>query len=715
MIFCVIIIIIVSILFKKTTTGNICSSRRDFFVILASIHRLEMIDQLTIEKILDAANIVDVVSEFVTLRKRGVNYVGLCPFHNEKTPSFYVSPSKGICKCFSCGKGGNVIHFLMEHEQLSYWDAAKWLARKYGIPYSERELTDSEKALQNERESMFITNQFALDFFKDTLLNTEKGRAVGLAYFRKRGFRDDILDKFFLGYCPEEPDALARAALAKGFTKENLIKTGLCYERENDGQLRDRFHGRVIFPVHSISGKVVAFGGRIMTSDAKVAKYVNSPESIIYSKSRELYGLYQAKQAIVRKDRCFLVEGYADVISMFQSGVENVVASSGTSLTPGQIRLIHRFTNNITVLYDGDKAGIKASLRGIDMLLAEGMNVKVLLLPDGEDPDSFAQGRGATAFQEYIDTHQVDFIRFKVNLLMEDAADDPYSRSELIKSITQSISVIQDPIVRSVYITECSQIMKIDERLLINDVNRRQREQAQAAPQPTPQPAAQEAEQPTEPEPAESPESTDEKAPEPQISAEDKLRQDIRALKREGYGPMMDKERLLSQLIVRYGGRVMCQFQDEEGNDQDMTVGQFIVGSLQNDGLEFRHPVYKRFVEIMADHLEEQKFNTEKFFMSHPETFVSLTAASLMEERYQLSSLFKDNMPTEDETHLFKLTRHIMADYQMEVVRLEIKKTEKEIQEASSDTLASLQTHYQQLLAARAELSKTLGERVITL
>ena len=674
-----------------------------------------MIDQLTIEKILDAANIVDVVSEFVTLRKRGVNYVGLCPFHNEKTPSFYVSPSKGICKCFSCGKGGNVIHFLMEHEQLSYWDAAKWLARKYGIPYSERELTDSEKALQNERESMFITNQFALDFFKDTLLNTEKGRAVGLAYFRKRGFRDDILDKFFLGYCPEEPDALARAALAKGFTKENLIKTGLCYERENDGQLRDRFHGRVIFPVHSISGKVVAFGGRIMTSDAKVAKYVNSPESIIYSKSRELYGLYQAKQAIVRKDRCFLVEGYADVISMFQSGVENVVASSGTSLTPGQIRLIHRFTNNITVLYDGDKAGIKASLRGIDMLLAEGMNVKVLLLPDGEDPDSFAQGRGATAFQEYIDSHQVDFIRFKVNLLMEDAADDPYSRSELIKSITQSISVIQDPIVRSVYITECSQIMKIDERLLINDVNRRQREQAQAAPQPTAQPAAQEAEQPTEPEPSESPESTDEKAPEPHISAEDKLRQDIRALKREGYGPMMDKERLLSQLIVRYGGRVMCQFQDEEGNDQDMTVGQFIVGSLQNDGLEFRHPVYKRFIEIMADHLEEQKFNTEKFFMSHPETFVSLTAASLMEERYQLSSLFKDNMPTEDETHLFKLTRHIMADYQMEVVRLEIKKTEKEIQEASSDTLASLQTRYQQLLQARAELSKTLGERVITL
>ena len=684
-----------------------------------------MIDQLTIEKILDAANIVDVVSEFVTLRRRGVNYVGLCPFHNEKTPSFYVSPSKGICKCFSCGKGGNAIHFLMEHEQMSFQDAAEWLANKYGIPFRKREMTDSEKALQNERESMFITNRFACDFFRDTLLNNDKGRAVGLTYFRKRGFRDDIIEKFFLGYCPDEPDALARTALAKGYTKENLIKTGLCYERENDNTLRDRFRGRVIFPVHSISGKIVAFGGRIMNADAKVAKYVNSPESIIYSKSRELYGLYQAKQAIVRKDRCFLVEGYADVISMFQSGVENVVASSGTSLTPGQIRLIHRFTNNITVLYDGDKAGIKASLRGIDMLLAEGMNVKVLLLPDGEDPDSFAQGRSATDFQKYIDTHQVDFIRFKVNLLLEDAADDPYSRSELIKSITQSISVIQDPIVRSVYITECSQIMKIDERLLINDVNRRQREQAQAAPQPrqeetpdnaqTSGPNPESSNDKTPAADTEMPQSTDEKAPEPSISPEDKLRQDIRALKRDGLGPMMDKERLLSQLIVRYGGRVMCTFQNDEGKEQEMTVGQFIVQSLLNDGLEFHHPVYKRFVEIMAEHLEEKNLNTEKFFMSHPETFVSLTAASLMEERYQLSKLFKDDKPSDDEAHLFKLTRHIMADYQMEVVRLEIKSIEKEIQEASPDTLTSLQTRYQQLLAARSELSKVLGERVVNL
>ena len=670
-----------------------------FFCIFASIRLPVMIDQLTIEKILDAANIVDVVSEFVTLRRRGVNYVGLCPFHNEKTPSFYVSPSKGICKCFSCGKGGNVIHFLMEHEQMSYWDAAKWLARKYGIPYSERELTESEKALQNERESMFITNQFALDFFKDTLLNTEKGRAIGLAYFRKRGFRDDILDKFYLGYCPDEPDALARAALAKGFTKENLIKTGLCYERESDGQLRDRFHGRVIFPVHSISGKVVAFGGRIMSSDAKVAKYVNSPESIIYSKSRELYGLWQAKQAITRKDRCFLVEGYADVISMFQSGVENVVASSGTSLTPGQIRLIHRFTNNITVLYDGDKAGIKASLRGIDMLLAEGMNVKVLLLPDGEDPDSFAQGRGATAFQQYIDTHQVDFIRFKLSLLMEEAANDPLSRSELIKNISQSISVIPDPILRSEYLKECWQMIGVDQPLLINDVNKRQIEQAKAIPQPTPK--------------EDNSEAIEEK-PETELTPKEKLSQEVRNLKRQGLGPMMNKERLLSQLIVRYGGKVMCTMQTDEG-EQNITVGQFIVQSLLNDGLEFHHPVYKRFIEIMSEHLNDSDFNSERFFISYPEEFVSLTATSLLEERYQLSSIFKDGLPTEDEAHLFKLTRHIMADYQMEVVRLEIKDVEKQIQEATSETLSSLQTRYQQLLSARSELSKILGERVVNL
>ena len=357
-----------------------------------------MIDQYTIARILDAADIVDVVKEFVTLRKAGVNYKGLCPFHDEKTPSFVVSPSKQLCKCFSCGKGGNVVHFIMEHEQMSYPEALKWLAKKYGIEIQERELTDEEKAQATERESLFVLNEWARDYFIDLLHNHVDGVAVGKAYFRQRGFRDDIIRKFQLGYCLPDRDAMARTAIAKGYRPEFLEKTGLCYKTD-DGRLLDRYHGRVIFPVHTVSGKVVAFGGRILSSDKKLAKYVNSPESSIYHKSNELYGLYFAKGAIVKHNRCYLVEGYTDVISMHQSGIENVVASSGTSLTAGQIRLIHRFTDNITVLYDGDAAGIKASLRGIDMLLAEGMNISVLLLPDGDDPDSFARKHNAEEYQ----------------------------------------------------------------------------------------------------------------------------------------------------------------------------------------------------------------------------------------------------------------------------------------------------------------------------
>jgi len=424
-----------------------------------------MIDQATIDRIIDAAQIVDVVSEFVTLRKRGVNYIGLCPFHNEKTPSFSVSPSKGLCKCFSCGKGGNAVHFIMEHEQLSYYEALKFLAKKYNIEIKERELSNEEKQAQNARESMFIVNSFARDYFQDILANHIDGKSIGMAYFRQRGFRDDIIKKFQLGFSTDVRDALAQEGQRKGYQKDFLLKTGLCYERE-DHSLSDRFRGRVIFPVHTLSGKVVAFGGRILSSDKKIAKYVNSPESEIYHKSSELYGIYFAKQAIVKQDRCFLVEGYTDVISMHQSGVENVVASSGTSLTSGQIRLIHRFTNNITVLYDGDMAGIKASIRGIDMLLEEGMNIKVVLLPDGDDPDSFARKHNATDFQAYISEHEVDFIRFKANLLIDEAGKDPMKRAELISDVVRSISVIPEAIVRSVYIRECSQLLRVEEKLL---------------------------------------------------------------------------------------------------------------------------------------------------------------------------------------------------------------------------------------------------------
>ena len=427
-----------------------------------------MIDQATIDKIMDAAQIVDVVSEFVTLRRRGVNYIGLCPFHNEKTPSFSVSPSKGVCKCFSCGKGGNVVHFIMEHEQLSYYEALKWLAKKYNIEIKERELTDEEKQAHSLRESLFVVNQFASEYFQDILYNNIDGQRIGMTYLRGRGFRDDIIKKFQLGYSTDNRDALARAALQKGYKEDFLVKTGLCYRKE-DGTLRDRFWGRVIFPVHTISGKIVAFGGRVLSAATKNVqmKYVNSPESEIYHKSKELYGIFFAKQAIVRQDRCFLVEGYTDVISMHQSGIENVVASSGTALTSDQIRLIHRFTNNITVLYDGDGAGIKASIRGIDMLLEEGMNIKVCLLPDGDDPDSFARKHNATDYQAYINDHEVDFIRFKTNLLLEEAGKDPIKRAALISSIVKSISVIPDAIVRSVYIRECSQLLQMEEKILI--------------------------------------------------------------------------------------------------------------------------------------------------------------------------------------------------------------------------------------------------------
>lgn len=667
---------------------------------------------MTIQRIIDTANIVDVVSDFVTLHKRGVNFVGLCPFHDEKTPSFYVSPSKGICKCFSCGKGGNAIHFLMEHEQMSFNQAAEWLAKKYGIPFQHREYTDKEKELHRDRESMFIINQFAADFFTDSLYS-DRGRAIGLSYLKNRKFRDDIIKKFQLGYCPDNGHSTADAAIAKGFNKELLVKTGLCYQKE-DGTLRDRFWGRVIFPVHSLSGKVVAFGGRIMKSDPKAAKYVNSPESIIYSKSNELYGLYFAKQAITRKDRCFLVEGYADVISMVQAGIENVVASSGTSLTKGQIRLIHRFTNNITVLYDGDKAGIKASLRGIDMLLAEGMNVKVLLLPDGEDPDSFSQKMGAAKFQEYIDKHQIDFIRFKVNLLMEEASDDPISRSNLIKEITQSISVIDDPIVRSVYITECSQILHVGEQLLINDVNKRQREKYNEPQQNVPVRNQESNMEKSEQEDTTG-DGSDVTTSQTQENSIEKLKNEIRALKRAGYEQIMKKERLIAQYLVRFADKEFCYLEEEE---QSITVGEFISQSLENDGIELQHPIYRRILELYRENCDTPNFTSERFFLSHSEEFISLTAASLIEEPYQLSQMFSKNS-TPVEERLFDLTTHIMTDYQYEIVRFEIDKVLKEIQKPETienpEIFIEAQNRYKTLLTARNELAKKLGDRVVHL
>ena len=693
-----------------------------------------MIDHGTIDRIMDAAQIVDVVSDFVTLRKRGVNYVGLCPFHDDKTPSFYVSPSKGLCKCFACGKGGNVVHFIMEHEQLSYPEALKWLAKKYHIEIQEKELTDEQKLAQSERESLFVVNQWARDYFQHILKNHEEGKSVGMAYLRNRGFRDDIIEKFQLGYCTESHDAMGKEALQKGYKKEFLVKTGLCYETD-DHRLRDRFWGRVIFPVHTLSGKVVAFGGRVLASATKgvKVKYVNSPESDIYKKSNELYGIYFAKQAIVKQDRCFLVEGYTDVISMHQSGVENVVASSGTALTPGQIKLIHRFTNNMTILYDGDSAGIKASLRGIDMLLEEGMNIKVCLLPDGEDPDSFARQHNATEFQAFIKEHETDFIRFKTNLLMEDAGKDPIKRAELIGSIVQSISVIPEAIVRDVYIKECAQLLHVEDRLLVSEVAKRREQQAEskaAQAERERQRAQRQAEQqaldtngePLPPPPTEMEAALpDSELPPPIL--DDELGGDNQPLPPPpGYLPSANKandellkyERLILRMIIRYGEQIL--FQDDD--QQDVTVIGYIDSELRNDELTFSTPLHQQILNEAIAQQANNGFKAERYFLMHENPTVSQFAGNLISERYQLSKYHsKGQKIIGDEERLGELIPHLVINYKYAIVGEELKKMLQQLQDPSiisdAEKCNDLMNRYSELRQTQNLMAKHLGDRVV--
>ena len=665
-----------------------------------------MIDQATIDRILDAAQIVEVVSDFVTLRKRGVNYVGLCPFHNEKTPSFSVSPSKGLCKCFSCGKGGNAVHFIMEHEQMSYPEALRYLAKKYNIEIKERELTNEEKEVQSNRESMFIVNNFARDYFQNILKNHVDGRSIGLAYFRQRGFRDDIIDKFQLGFSTEGRDALAQEALRKGFKQEFLVKTGLCYETD-DHKLRDRFWGRVMFPVHTLSGKVVAFGGRVLsTENKKLAKYVNSPESEIYHKSNELYGIYFAKQAIVKQDRCFLVEGYTDVISMHQSGVENVVASSGTSLTPGQIRLIHRFTNNITVLYDGDMAGIKASIRGIDMLLEEGMNIKVCLLPDGDDPDSFARKHNATEFQNFIQEHETDFIRFKAQLLMEDAGKDPMKRAELINDIVRSIAVIPEAIVRDVYIKECGQLLRIEDKLLVSEVAKRRELQAEKGNKPIASNNA-----PT-PQPGEMPPPFP-----PEEMEADTYQSFIPQEGKEGQ-EFYKYERLIIQMIVRYGEKVMCNLTDEEGNEVPVTVVEYVINDLKEDELAFHNPLHRRILSEASEHIHDQEFASERFFVAHPDPKISTIATELASDRYQLSKYHsKTQKLVTDEERLYEMVPMLMINFKNAIVAEELKHIMYALQDPANEDddekCAALMQRYKEMKEIQSLMAKRLGDRVV--
>lgn len=710
-----------------------------------------MIDQATIDRILDAAQIVDVVSEFVTLRKRGVNYIGLCPFHNEKTPSFSVSPSKGLCKCFSCGKGGNVVHFIMEHEQLSYYEALKWLARKYNIEIKERELTDEEKQAHSLRESLFVVNQFASEYFQNILYNDMEGQRIGMTYFRSRGFRDDIIKKFQLGYCPDKRDAFAKEAIQKGFKEDFLIKTGLCYKKD-DGSLRDRFWGRVIFPVHTLSGKVVAFGGRVLSAQTKNVqmKYVNSPESEIYHKSKELYGIYFAKQAIVRQDRCFLVEGYTDVISMHQSGIENVVASSGTALTSDQIRLIHRFTNNITVLYDGDGAGIKASIRGIDMLLEEGMNIKVCLLPDGDDPDSFARKHNATDYQAYINEHEVDFIRFKTNLLMEEAGKDPIKRASLISSIVKSISVIPDSIVRSVYIRESSQLLQMEEKILVEataklieqaretkfkeDTRRKEREQReqQKAIQANTESAGSVIEEGSNTPPpftGITPETEGKQTLPMQNGGDDMSHLPEQPPLDESYKSYIPaegneqkvffaKEEELVRMLIRYGEKAMCYIENENGESIPLTVIRYIADSLKEDELQFHVPLHRRILKEAESGLQNPDFVAERYFITHPDPEVSKLAAEMVSDRYQLSKYHsKAQKIITDEERLYELIPRLLLDFKLSIVEEEMKHTLLTLSDPAiannPERYIDIMKRYKELQQTQSVMAQNAGDRVV--
>ncbi|MEH2915464.1 DNA primase [Segatella copri] len=571
-----------------------------------------MIDRPTIAKIMDATKIEEVVSEFVTLKKRGINYVGLCPFHNDSNPSFSVSPTRGICHCFTCGKGGNAINFLMELEQMTYPDALRWLAKKYKIEIQERELTNEEKQRESERESMFIVNDWAAKYFQDILLHDVDGIAIGMAYFRGRGFRDDIIRKFQLGFALPKRTALAEAAKAAGYNPKYLVDTGLCFKVDKDeagnksgeDKILDRFSGRAIFPWFSVSGKVVAFGGRVLDSRTKgiSQKYVNSPDSVIYHKERELYGLYQAKKAIAKEDCVFMVEGYTDVISMHQCGIENVVANSGTALSVHQIRLLHRFTSNIVLLYDGDNAGIHAALRGTDMLLEEEMNVKVLFLPDGNDPDSFARSHSAEEFRRYIQENQTDFIQFKTDILLR-GVTDPVKRSQAINSIVESISKIKNQITRASYITDCSHRLGVNEAIIVNALNNFVRngmsEQVKA-----------------ERRAAGLKDST--------VAAAQQAQSVMRAV--TPLDKLLEVEGLLVQLIIHHGDQLIT-VQDVDGNDVEVAVAQYISLDLGGDGFKFHNDLYNQIMQEAVEHLEkEDDFVAETYFANHPNPEISRLA-----------------------------------------------------------------------------------------
>ena len=634
------------------------------------------IDKQTIEKIKDAANIVDVVSEFVTLRKSGSNYKGLCPFHNEKTPPFIVSPARGTCHCFGCGRGGNPIGFIMEHEQVTYPEALRWLAKKYHIEIRERELSDEERKEQSLRESMFIVNEWAATYFENILHNHVDGVAIGMQYFRSRGFRDDVIRKFRLGFDLPDRQALAHAALQEGYQTQFLLSTGICYQNDHN-ELIDRYANRVIFPWVGVSGKIVGFGGRVLDARTKGVnqKYVNSPDSEIYHKDHELYGIYQAKRAIAKEDNVYMVEGYTDVISMHQCGIENVVANSGTALSVHQIQMLHRFTNNITLLYDGDAAGIHAALRGTDMLLLEGMNLKVLLLPNSEDPDSFARQHTAEEFKAYIETHATDFIRFKTALLLDNETD-PLKRSEAINSIVMSISMIQNPILRDTYLHDCAQRISMNEMTLINQMNALIRERKASGSMQVATPA---------------------------VSGSQPLEASVATPKQSlssSIQTVSEVEKFILQLIIKCGNRVVfSNVDDGNGNIISLTIAEFIQYNLGCDNLSFSSNLFNQILREAVERGVDRAFQTESYFVHHNDIQVSTLAIELAEEKFKLSES--------------QQVLHLMLDFRRDYVEKHIVAIKAQIAQAHGDQQMELMAEYQKLIARRNKLAKELGSNII--
>lgn len=659
-----------------------------------------MIDRATVERIKEAANIVDVVSEFVTLRKSGANYKGLCPFHNEKTPSFYVSPARGTCHCFGCGKGGSPITFIMEHEQMTYPEALRWLANKYHIEIHERELTNQEREEQSQRESMFIVNEWAASYFEDLLHHPADGNDIGMQYFRSRGFRDDIILKFRLGYDLPNRLVLAPTALQKGYKEEFLVKTGICYKNEH-GELIDRYAGRVTFPWIGVNGKVVGFTARVLDSRTKGVnqKYVNSPDSDLFHKDHELYGIYQAKKAIAREDRVYMVEGQADVIALHQCGIENVVANSGTALSLHQIHMLHRFSSNITLIYDGDAAGIHAALRGTDMLLSEGMNLNVLLLPGGQDPDEFARSHTATDFRQYIDEHQVDFIQFKTNLMLKNERD-PKKRAEAINSIVQSISVVPNQILRDTYIHDCAQRIGLNESTLINQMNNfiRGRKTGSTAPQQDGVPVG------PQPQPAAAPTAMDSTTPMQQASK---------------------VEMMLAQLVIRHGERViMNDVEDEEGNHYSLTVAQYIYYNLAADNLSLHNDLFNKILHEACEHSTEPGFKAEPYFINHEDINMSKLATDMSMDRYHLSQRKADG-PNNEEAQLQaernqteslrNQTIHLLLDFRMDYVEAQLKEIQDKMRTVANDMeqLKALMEQFRDMQMLRNQLARQLGSNIV--